>query len=58
MVGPGKNSTDFKTFEILYLGDDLPQVEDVTGVVAFLCGPESKFINGAIIPIDGGYHCN
>ena len=29
-------------------GDSLPQVEDVTGVVAFLCGPESKFINGAV----------
>jgi len=39
-------------------GDSLPQVEDVTGVVAFLCGPESKFINGAVVPIDGGYSCN
>ena len=39
-------------------GDPLPQIEDVTGVVAFLCGPDSKFINGAIIPIDGGYNCN
>ena len=39
-------------------GDALPQIDDVTGVVAFLCGPESKFINGAIIPIDGGYNCN
>merc|ERR1712212_151995 len=38
-------------------GDKLPQAEDVSGVVSFLCGPESKFINGAIIPIDGGYNC-
>ena len=38
--------------------DALPQIDYVTGVVAFLCGPESKFINGAIIPIDGGYNCN
>ena len=37
--------------------DSLPQPEDVTGVIAFLCGPESKFINGALIPIDGGYMC-
>ena len=40
------------------LDDTAPQVEDVSGVVAFLCGPEAKFINGAIIPIDGGYSCN
>ena len=39
-------------------GDELPQVSDVTGVVAFLCGPEAKFINGVVLPIDGGYHCN
>ena len=39
-------------------GDTLPQVEDVSGVVAFLCGPEAKFINGAIIPVDGGFSCN
>merc|ERR1711937_164744 len=31
--------------------DTLPQPEDVSGVVAFLCGPDSKFINGALIPI-------
>jgi len=36
-------------------GDSLPQVSDVTGVISFLCGPDSKFINGALIPIDGGY---
>ena len=39
-------------------GDSLPQVSDVAAAVAFLCGPESKFINGAIVPIDGGYSCN
>ena len=37
--------------------DPLPQVEDVTGVVAFLCGPDSKFLNGVLIPIDGGFVC-
>ena len=36
---------------------DLPQPSDVSGVVSFLCGPDSKFINGALIPIDGGYSC-
>ena len=53
--------TSENAFEVLFqkiLGDALPQISDVTGVVAFLCGPESKFINGAIIPIDGGYNCN
>ena len=48
----------YKALTISTLGDELAQVSDVTGVVAFLCGPESKFINGAIIPIDGGYNCN
>ena len=37
--------------------DPLPQVEDVSGVVAFLCGPDSKFLNGVLIPIDGGFVC-
>ena len=37
--------------------DPLPQVEDVTGVAAFLCGPDSKFLNGVLIPIDGGFVC-
>ena len=39
-------------------GDSLPQVADVTAAVAFLCGAESKFINGVVLPIDGGYSCN
>ena len=39
-------------------GDPLPQVEDVAGVVAFLCGPDAKFINGVVLPIDGGQTCN
>ena len=37
--------------------DALPQPSDVSGVISFLCGPDSKFINGALIPIDGGYIC-
>ena len=37
--------------------NNYPEPEDVSGVIAFLCGPDSKFINGAVIPIDGGYHC-
>ena len=29
---------------------------DVATVVAFLCSPDAGFINGAVIPVDGGYH--
>ena len=38
-------------------GDEHAQSSDVAGVCAFLCGKDSKFINGALIPVDGGYHC-
>ncbi len=31
-------------------------VADVAPAVRFLCGPESGFITGACIPIDGGHH--
>jgi NAD(P)-dependent dehydrogenase (short-subunit alcohol dehydrogenase family) len=29
---------------------------DIGHVIAFLCSEEASFINGAVIPIDGGYH--
>jgi NAD(P)-dependent dehydrogenase (short-subunit alcohol dehydrogenase family) len=29
---------------------------DVGSVIAFLCSPQSSFISGAVLPIDGGYH--
>jgi NAD(P)-dependent dehydrogenase (short-subunit alcohol dehydrogenase family) len=32
------------------------EVGDVAPVVRFLCGPESTFITGATVPIDGGQH--
>ena len=28
--------------------------EDIAGVVAFLAGPESKYITGQVITVDGG----
>jgi 2-deoxy-D-gluconate 3-dehydrogenase len=31
------------------------QPEDVAGAVAFLCLPESEYLNGAIVPVDGGW---
>jgi NAD(P)-dependent dehydrogenase (short-subunit alcohol dehydrogenase family) len=34
--------------------DQVP--EDVTGAVAFLCGPESTFITGQTMVIDGGQY--
>jgi NAD(P)-dependent dehydrogenase (short-subunit alcohol dehydrogenase family) len=38
--------------------DQVP--EDITGAVAFLCGPESTFITGQTMVIDGGqyFHCD
>jgi len=29
-------------------------VDEVASVVAFLCGESAAFVNGAIIPVDGG----
>ena len=36
---------------------EFPQPKDVSGVVSFLVGPESRFVNGILLPIDGGYGC-
>lgn len=32
----------------------LAQPEDVVAVAGFLCSPSSRFVNGAVIPVDGG----
>jgi len=31
-------------------------VDDVAALVRFLAGPESGWITGACIPVDGGHH--
>ena len=28
--------------------------EDMAGVIGFLCGPDAAYVNGAVIPVDGG----
>jgi NAD(P)-dependent dehydrogenase (short-subunit alcohol dehydrogenase family) len=28
---------------------------DVAGAVTFLCGPDARFVTGAVLPVDGGY---
>jgi NAD(P)-dependent dehydrogenase (short-subunit alcohol dehydrogenase family) len=38
-----------------YLVDRLGETEDIANVVCFLASPRSAFINGAVIPVDGGY---
>jgi 3-hydroxybutyrate dehydrogenase len=47
--------------EAEYLGNREPRgrfnaLENVTGVLLFLCGPTSRDINGTAIPVDGGRH--
>jgi NAD(P)-dependent dehydrogenase (short-subunit alcohol dehydrogenase family) len=32
----------------------LGDVDDIAGVVAFLVSEQSAFVNGAVIPVDGG----
>jgi 2-dehydro-3-deoxy-D-gluconate 5-dehydrogenase len=29
--------------------------EDIAGAVAFLCGPDSEYLNGVVLPVDGGW---
>jgi NAD(P)-dependent dehydrogenase (short-subunit alcohol dehydrogenase family) len=29
---------------------------EVVGAVVWLCGPGARFVNGAVIPIDGGFN--
>lgn len=31
-------------------------VEDVAAAIRFLCGPESSWITGVVLPVDGGHH--
>ena len=31
------------------------QPEDIAGAVAFLCLPESEYLNGVVLPVDGGW---
>lgn len=37
-------------------GGRMGAVEDVARVVRFLCGPESGWVNGLNVPVDGGQH--
>ena len=32
------------------------EVEDIANVAGFLCSPQSSFITGTLIPVDGGFH--
>ena len=32
-------------------------VEDIVNMIAFLCTPQSEFVNGQLIAVDGGWSC-
>jgi meso-butanediol dehydrogenase/(S,S)-butanediol dehydrogenase/diacetyl reductase len=32
--------------------------DDIAGVIAFLAGEDAVFINGVILPVDGGLHAS
>jgi len=32
--------------------------DDLAQVIRFLCSQQSRFVTGAVIPVDGGYHCS
>jgi 3-hydroxybutyrate dehydrogenase len=34
------------------------EADDVAGMILFLCGPDSRDITGAALPIDGGWSIN
>lgn len=67
-VAPGGLDDDFNSglFEQMSSAKDyiksntaigrIGKPNDIGRVIAFLCTDEAAFINGAIIPIDGGYH--
>lgn len=63
-VGPGPTETDMlraernfdawkDTAEGIALGR-IGQPADVAGVVAFLCGPDSRFMTGSVVDVNGG----
>lgn len=64
-VAPGSiNSGSMQKLIIRTGRDDLQEVnashsfgtpEDVAAAVAFLCGEDSRYINGAVLHVDGGY---
>jgi len=32
--------------------------DDIAGVIAFLASEDARFVNGAILPVDGGLHAS
>jgi len=51
-LNPGSN-TRYRTSGTSPLGR-IAQPEDIAAVICFLLGPDAGYVNGAVIPVDGG----
>ena len=48
------NEKGYRLFELQYPVRRTGSPDDITHAVAFLCSPQAAFINGVLLPIDGG----
>jgi NAD(P)-dependent dehydrogenase (short-subunit alcohol dehydrogenase family) len=53
-VGPLEGEVDARTTESVPLGR-LARAADVGAACAMLASPQAGFVNGAVVPVDGGY---
>jgi len=58
----GRNATQEESYRSSILGRTpagrLGDPDDLAQVIRFLCSDGSRFVTGAVIPVDGGYSCS